>query len=337
MLRHVWNLFVKSGSLWVAWIEAYVLKGRSFWVAKVPQSCSWTWRKLLNLREVARDFIHFSVGEGNKIFLWLDLWHPDGILLAKYGFRPIYDAGSQINAKLSSVIRDHHWNWPPARSDVLVSIQSQLSLVPLGDSDQAWWSISKSGKYTCNETWDHIRNKRDIVSWWRLIWFPLAIPKQAFLLWLAVKNRLVTGERMASWGFQGDVLCVFCRGCIEGRDHLFFQCSFSRRIWKFVLDRCLITFSSDDWEEIIARGVHDWKGKSLKSDLARLCLSSSVYAIWRERNSIRHGVNLLSEEKILSKICWEVRTQVLSKCKYVRSRENLLLCSLWGLPDRVLA
>jgi hypothetical protein len=179
MLRHIWNLFVKSGSLWVAWINAYVLKGRSFWGVKIPQSCSWSWRKLLKLREVAKTFIRFKVGAGDNIFIWHDLWHPDGILIEKYGFRPIYDAGSHTNAKLSSFICNNQWNWPPARSDALVCIQSQLPLVPLGESDQVLWNFSKTGTYHCSETWDYIRNKRALVPWWKLIWFPLAIPKQA--------------------------------------------------------------------------------------------------------------------------------------------------------------
>jgi hypothetical protein len=29
---------------------------------KIPQSCSWTWRKLLKFREVARDFIASQLG-----------------------------------------------------------------------------------------------------------------------------------------------------------------------------------------------------------------------------------------------------------------------------------
>jgi len=30
MLRHIWTLFAQSGSLWVAWIRIYLLKGRTF-------------------------------------------------------------------------------------------------------------------------------------------------------------------------------------------------------------------------------------------------------------------------------------------------------------------
>jgi hypothetical protein len=37
ILRHIWNLFAKAGSMWVAWVKEYLVKGRSFWQVKVPQ------------------------------------------------------------------------------------------------------------------------------------------------------------------------------------------------------------------------------------------------------------------------------------------------------------
>jgi hypothetical protein len=78
------------------------------------------------------------------------------------------------------------------------------------------------------------------------------------------------------------------------------------------------------------------RGKIRNYGWKHICLSSSVYAIWKERNSIRHGAHLLTEEKILLKIRWEIRTRITSKCKYVRSSENIHLCRNWGLPDGVL-
>jgi hypothetical protein len=62
MLRHVWSLFARSGSIWVAWVKEYLLKGRSFWNISIPQSCSWSWRKLLKLRPLAKLFLKFEVG-----------------------------------------------------------------------------------------------------------------------------------------------------------------------------------------------------------------------------------------------------------------------------------
>lgn len=91
-----------------------MIEGRWFWLLKVPQDSSWSWRKLLKLRELAKHFLNFQVGNGSSISLWLEAWYPDGILFDKYRFRVIYDS-SKIDAKFSSVIKDGNWNWLPAR------------------------------------------------------------------------------------------------------------------------------------------------------------------------------------------------------------------------------
>jgi hypothetical protein len=49
MLNHVWNLFSKAGSLWVAWTEANWLKGRSFWTVPIPASCAVSMRTWVTL------------------------------------------------------------------------------------------------------------------------------------------------------------------------------------------------------------------------------------------------------------------------------------------------
>jgi hypothetical protein len=42
---------------------------------------------------------------GNNIFLWPDWWHPDGVLIHKYGPRIIYDAASNSYARVSSALK----------------------------------------------------------------------------------------------------------------------------------------------------------------------------------------------------------------------------------------
>jgi hypothetical protein len=37
-----------------------------------------------------------------------------------------------------------------------------------------------------------------------------------------MKGRLVTGDRLLTWGYKGDVNCIFCRNQLESRDCLFF-------------------------------------------------------------------------------------------------------------------
>jgi len=90
MLNHIWNMCSQAGSLWVAWVK--------------PKACSWSWKRILKLRDVAKEFLSFKVGKGHDISLWFDAWHPAGRLVDTYGFRIVYDSSIGIDAKLSAVL-----------------------------------------------------------------------------------------------------------------------------------------------------------------------------------------------------------------------------------------
>ena len=42
IMKHIWNLFYRKDSLWVAWVQRMYLKHGSLWCAKVPSQCSWS-------------------------------------------------------------------------------------------------------------------------------------------------------------------------------------------------------------------------------------------------------------------------------------------------------
>jgi len=39
------------------------------WQIPIPKSCSWSLKKILKFRDIAKKFIRFKVGDGSKIFL----------------------------------------------------------------------------------------------------------------------------------------------------------------------------------------------------------------------------------------------------------------------------
>ncbi|XP_062145358.1 uncharacterized protein LOC133852602 [Alnus glutinosa] len=135
MLIRIWNLFAKAECLWVAWVDEVWLKGKSLWQIPIPQTCSWSWRKILKLRPIARSLLSFKVGDGSKIFLWYDTWHLAGCLIDRYGYRVVYDAGFSIGPKLSSIIRNGEWYWKSVRSNSLAEIQSRLPKILIGSED----------------------------------------------------------------------------------------------------------------------------------------------------------------------------------------------------------
>jgi hypothetical protein len=91
---------------------------------------------------------------------------------------------------------------------------------------------------------------------------------------------LVTKEMMSKWGYAGDSLCPFCRGKLESREHLFFKCSFSSRIWRELMASCLGFNLVEGWEEVAQWCILALKGDSLKTKLCILSLGAVVYHLW---------------------------------------------------------
>lgn len=141
------------------------------------------------------------------------------------------------------------------------------------------------------------------MDWWKIVWSSMVIPRHAFITWLAVRDCIDTGERMQRWGYHGNVLCVFCRSCIEGRNHLFFQCGFSKPIWQVILQTCLVDEVHTCWGDVMCLGLKSWK-KNLKSTLCRLR--------------------------------WQVRTKFISLGWFKRTGENEALCESWGMHVKIL-
>ncbi|XP_022761474.1 uncharacterized protein LOC111307662 [Durio zibethinus] len=50
LMKNMQDIFIKAGPIWIAWLEAYVLKERSILQVPEQQNSSWNWRKLLQLR-----------------------------------------------------------------------------------------------------------------------------------------------------------------------------------------------------------------------------------------------------------------------------------------------
>lgn len=128
-----------------------------------------------------------------------DHWYLQGPLLLKYFHRLIDDTASSLQAKLYSVITGNSWNWPAARSNSAVEVQSYLfEIHPCQErSNIVVWTPSKSGKFHSGATWYSLRAHSSIVSWYGLIWYKGNTPKHSFIAWLAILNRLSTKDRLA--------------------------------------------------------------------------------------------------------------------------------------------
>lgn len=202
------------------------------------------------------------------------------------------DLGIPINANVDvskSHRRRHHRL--PILNIVDIEIENYKAKWK-NEEDISMWKNEKGcykKKFTTKGTWHVIREKYFICHWYKAVWFKHATPKFSFILWTAMHERLSTCDRMKSWNINIDETCVLCQGSAETMRHLFFECSYSKKIWECLMKGVMRDQFSAEWERIvwIASDGLDWC--RIRLFTLRYVFQATIHAIWRERNQRRHG------------------------------------------------
>ena len=229
MSTHVWKLITHKESLWVKWIHAYKLNNRSFWDVKLASNVSWGWRKLLQIRNVLWPHFWHVIGNGQNTSIWFDNWNTHCPLINHVSYRAIASAGFRIHAKVSDVISDGEWMWPIAWFNRFLNL-FQL-IVPNINEDQVdkifWKSHDGILKdFSTLEVWHTIRQRGNEKEWSHLVWSSYGIPRHAIHLWLVLRRRLKTQDRLKQWDVGKDVdisllTCPLCKTQKDSREFVF--------------------------------------------------------------------------------------------------------------------
>ncbi|XP_058771367.1 uncharacterized protein LOC131644788 [Vicia villosa] len=146
----------------------------------------------------------------------------------------------------------------------------------------------------------HMRSIEEQVPWYRLFCGKNERPRALITLWKACHGKLATRSRLYHFGIVGFQTCCFCVQ-EETQDHLLFDCSETREIWKHVL--LWIGFSHEPriWTEELLWLNQICKGKSTRASMLKMAVVESVYGVWNYRNSISFG-NMIDKNRIVRNI-----------------------------------
>ena len=331
--KHIW--FLISGgeqSMWCQWVKSYLLKGKSFWEVKMPSSPSWVWRKLLNLRPIVQPHIKIVIGNGKATSLWFDNWHPLGPLAHKFGPRVIYDLGLTKDATVDAIIRGSNWGLPITQTLEINEIRHAMSSIPKPNKDledQFRWELNSNGEFSISSLWNELRTQYPKVPWHSSIWFPGHIPKCSMITWLAIHNRLYTGDRLVLFGTIPVSCCSFCTG-IESHDHLFFNCPLISQIWSRMQAHINVSWPPRSWGDWINH-ISTFKGKSLKNLIIKLIFTATIYQIWMERNNRKFQNASCTVPTVVAKIHMMVRYRLLSLDSLPHGQHCQDLLTKWGI------
>lgn len=130
------------------------------------------------------------------------------------------DCGSQQlgihrNATVSDACDDRGWIFRrrrhPRFQHILQNLQALHVPSPSAGPDiRLWRRGSKvfSPYFSSKKTWELIINVSSAVPWRKVLWFPLHVPRYAFIVWLAIRDRLSTGARQVLGDFHKPALFV---------------------------------------------------------------------------------------------------------------------------------
>ena len=315
-LKLIWRLFTQPSSLWVSWVNHYFLKYNSFWDVRDESKGSSIWRKLLKLRDLAYKFLRVDIKDGKTCHFWFDDWLGKGRLINVTGPAGTTYLGVMRHAKVCDAVAGNEWNIRGGRSrrfhELYDSILALAPPAPDKGEDIIMWKHGNDDyrpTFSAARTWDQLRIKKSKVEWCRVVWFAQGVPRFSFITWLAIRNRLSTGDRMRAWGIvQG---CMLCGERDETRDHLFFACPYSYTIWEPLARPLIERNINPDWQWTVNR-LQRMGGKSLDAILAKMLFQTVVYHIWRERNARRHQQSWKSTDQLSRLIDKAVRNRISS-------------------------
>ncbi|XP_050227614.1 uncharacterized protein LOC126677168 [Mercurialis annua] len=208
--KHVWNLVSFKPSFWATWVITNKLKLSSFCGISKPLDSSWSWRGLLKIRPLIAPFFEYILVDGAKFFFWHDPW-PNGISIAdRFPGVVIKDTEVHKSAKVGILWRNNDWVLPD----------------PIDQSTLNAWDFIKSNFKVNTEARDRVKWKARSNG---------HIPRFSFISWLAMKDSLMTKDKLKKWKVITSDSCSMCNLHTESHKHQFFECQFSNDVWQKIL------------------------------------------------------------------------------------------------------
>jgi hypothetical protein len=251
------------------------------------------WCKLLQIRTLIRPHCWYKIGNGNEASVWFDTWDVYCPLKNQVSSRNVTDAGYNLQEKVSDVVSNAEWKWP-ASWYTLFPVLNQKITVPIlrnDQEDQLFWK-SHDGilkDFSVRDMWHTVRDRRNEVNWFELVWSKYGIPRHVIRLWLIMRKRLKMHDRLYQWDVGNDVdlstlRCPLCKVQPDTHDHLF-----SAKVWLNVLKVADFPSISPVWNDIMGWLIPSSKHDDAQSIVGRLIVAASSYFIWQERNNRIHS------------------------------------------------
>ncbi|CAJ2631177.1 unnamed protein product [Trifolium pratense] len=294
-------LAYRYGSLYSNFLDQVVCEGRgqSIW-----------WRDLLKIgRDDNGDWFRSNIsnvlGQGNAIRFWKDKWYGPDCLMDLYP--ALYFKTSMPNCFVADTGFEHNgkWIWNICWAETLSSTESDeaeellyllADISPKQDKlDSMRWIPDHSGNFSVNSAYQFLLNSvesnivdENVVHALNQLWVNDVPSKVNVFGWRLLLVRLPTRLALVRKGIivnHREWCCAFCYREKEDINHLFFNCSFSIRVWTNIFKWMKVTYIhfEEVWSHFNSFGALVKNNKNAKG--RHLIWLATTWSLWRARNN----------------------------------------------------
>lgn len=116
------------------------------------------------------------------------------------------------------------WLWSSAWRDLfpVLNNMDQITIAEGVDDMLVWKIDSTHYPFSINLVWQSIETMEQRVEWCKGVWFSQCLPKHAFILWLILREKLLTQEKMMGWNNSRKqnmnmMCCLLCYANYDSR------------------------------------------------------------------------------------------------------------------------
>lgn len=194
--------------------------------------------------------------------------------------------GMPWTAKVSDIITNGQWQFPPSSSELQATWDSIRFLPCPSSQDVCTWKGHQSGEFSIASAWELLCDVRPVTRIHHLLWFRGHIPRHSFIIWLACRGRLRTMDRLHSVGILTNNTCILCGIQCGILWALILWCNLSGTVWRAINTKANLHWPCIPWQQLLHWVAMTCQQRNnIISMIARLLLSTSVYILWHKRNN----------------------------------------------------
>nr|XP_043627984.1 uncharacterized protein LOC122599522 [Erigeron canadensis] len=278
------------------------------------------------------------IGNGKNTSAWFDAWSESGPLCEIVTPREIKNAGLTLEAKVADICRNGEWVWPNAWYVKYPSLMNEhVPHLDQNKNDEVIWidNAKVEQPYTTTIAWNSIRCNEQKVAWMDFVWSPHNIPRHSFHLWLIMRRKLLTQDRIIKWASarrnnMNMMCCALCKANYDSHNHLLFESPFSTQVWLKVRDMGGLQHLPPLLDVIM-----DWMNLRAKSRLianvvGRLLVASTAYFLWQERNNRMFNDQARPPDLFCEVITSTVRLKLMT-FKFQKTTRVIHMLEAWGI------